>query len=191
MDDEAIAGVLGLESAYGYHVEAGPRLPFTLPARERPVAPWYPCIDVNQSYTGCLGQACPLEVCWTGGPSISYAAALRHRFHPTDAEYAPGARCLRCRHVGETTIAAIDARRGLIHLPMLQCERQHWLHPISTAAFVRRRIPTDDDTDLARCADFEPANEPIPAVEQRRLQVNQRARDRRAARIRQTEREIG
>ncbi|MDB5058958.1 MAG: hypothetical protein JWO59_2430 [Chloroflexi bacterium] len=191
MDDKAITDALGLESAYGYHVEVAPRLPFTVPVQDRPAVPWYPCIETNQSYTGCLGEACPLEVCWTGGPSVSYAAALRRRFHPTDAEYAPGALCLRCRHVQEITIAAIDARRGLIHLPMLHCGRQRWLHPISTAAFVRRRIPTHEDTDLAQCPDFEPAAQPLPAVERQRLHVNERARARRAGNAAQEERELG
>jgi hypothetical protein len=192
MDDTAIADALGLEDAYGYHIETVPRLlPFALPVRERPPAPWYPCIEIDHTYTGCLGEACPLEVCWTGNPSLSYATALRRRFHPTDAEYAPGALCLQCRHVQAITIAAIDARRGLVHLPMLQCEQQRWRHPISSSAFVRRRIPTGDDVDLAHCPEYAQASQPIPAVERQRLRVNEQARARRAAREAWVERQHG
>lgn len=181
-DDNAIAGVLGLESAFGYHLESGPRLSFAIPVRDCRVVSWYPCLAIDQTYTGCLGEACPLEVCWTGGASVSYEAALRRRFHPTDVEYAPGARCLLCRHVQEMSIVAIDARQGLIHLPMVCCEEHCWRHPISSAAFVRRRIPCGDDRDLAHCPAFEQAAEPIPAVERQRVHVNERARALRACR---------
>lgn len=187
MDDTAITRALGLDSSFGYHVEeepAPPRLPIAQQARERPAVPWYPCIDTNAGYSGCLGEGCPLEVCWTGSPSISYAAALRRRFHPTDAEYAPGARCLTCRHVRETTIATLDQRHGMIHLPVLHCAQGCWTHPITAAAFVRRRIPTAEDVDLATCPRYEQAAAPIPVVEQRRLQVNEQARARRAGRER-------
>jgi len=182
MDDTALAKALGLQSAYGFHVEEEPRPPFTLPIRERPARRWYPCIEANHTYTGCLGEACPLEVCWTGAASTSYAAALQRHFHPADAEYAPKARCLRCRHVGEISVAAIDGQRGLIHLPMLRCVKQCWQNPISASAFVRRRIPPKDDHDLAKCPLFEQATTPIRIVEQYRLQLNDRVRARRAAR---------
>ncbi len=180
MDETALAKALGLKSAYGFHVEEGPRLPFTVPIREQSSTRWYPCIKTNHTYTGCLGMTCPLEVCWTDTASPSYTAALRLHFHPTDAEYVARARCLWCRYVEEIAIAAIDGRRGLIHLLMLRCMNQCWQSPISASAFVRRRIPPQDDHDLAHCPLFEQASMPIPIVERYRLHLNDRVRARRA-----------
>jgi hypothetical protein len=121
-----------------------------------------------------------LEVCWTGTPTISYAAALRRRFQPIGIEYVPRARCVHCRHVQETSVAVIHQQRGLIHLPLLHCNQGRWVHPISVAAFVRRRIPAQEHTDPATCPEFAPAAQPIPAVEDHRLRVNRQAQTRRA-----------
>jgi hypothetical protein len=179
-EEEAIVEALGEESAYGYHIEPAPKPYAIVPVRDRPAARWYPCLDTGCLYTGCLGEECPLQVCWTGKPSISYIAALRHRFQPIAADYTPGARCLECRHVQEVSLPVLDQQRGLIHLPMLHCDQDRWQHPISAPAFVRRRIPAMAHTDLVFCGRFEPVEQPIPAVEGHRLRTNQLARDRRA-----------
>ena len=180
-EEEAIIAALGEESAFGYHIEHAPRPYVIIPVRERPPTPWYPCLDTQSRYTGCLGDACPLEICWTGGPSISYTAALRNRFQSVD-EYTPGAPCLECRHVQEVSIPVLDQQRGLIHLTMLHCGQDRWEHPIRAAAFVRRRIPARAHVDLAFCGRFEQAEQPIPAVEEHRTRTNWLARRRRTAR---------
>ena len=172
MDDEAIRETLGLESAFGYHVEHSPRSPVVIQTRERPVRQWYPCLDTEDRYTGCLGAACPLEMCWTETETVSYLAALRTRFQPTDADYAPGARCADCQHAHEVGVPAIDRVRGLIHLPMIHCGRGRWEHPVSIPAFARKRIPADERTDPAFCGDFDPAETPHPAVEAHRQRTN-------------------
>jgi hypothetical protein len=179
-EEEAIVSALGEASAYGYHIESAPRPSFIVPVHDRPLTPWYPCLDTAQRYAGCLGEGCPLEVCWTGTPSVSYVAALRHRFQPADADYAAGARCLACRHVQEVSVPTIDQRRGLIHLPMLHCAQGYWQHPISAASFVRRRIPAQPHADLADCMRFEPATEPTPLVEAHRAHTSRLARRSRA-----------
>ena len=182
-DDKALAQALGLKTAYGFHLEGDTRLP----ARERRSPRWYPCIELDHTYTGCLGAACPLEVCWTGTASTGYSAGLQHQFHAAVADYVPRARCLHCSHVKETTVEAIDGRGGVIDLPMLQCENQCWQNPISASSFVRRRIPPKDERDLAECPLFEQASAPIAIVEHHRLSFNDRVRARRAAKVTHSE----
>jgi len=182
MDKQAIAGALGLESAYGFHIEEEPGPPLLLARDRRRALPWYPCLMVNQTYTGCLGDTCPVEECWTGALSVSYQAALRRHYSLTEGEYAAGARCLCCCHVEEIAIPVIVGCR-LIHLIALRCHEQCWRHPISAAAFVRRHIPACEDTDLRHCPAFAQAWRPIPAVEQQREQVNERMRALRAGKI--------
>jgi hypothetical protein len=110
---------------------------------------------------------------------MSYTAALRRRFHTTGADYVSRARCLDCRHAQEVSVPVIDQHRGLIHLPMVQCERGRWQHPISVAAFVRRRIPAQPHADLVFCGRFEPATGPLPAVEEHRRPINRLTQRRR------------
>ena len=184
MDEEAqIVGALGVESAFGYHVEQAPHITFSVrDERDEHPAAWYPCLDDMGTYSGCLGDACPLRTCWTGQPAVSYLGALRRRFQPVDAEYLPGALCGHCCHVEEVLVTMIDARQELIRLPMLRCDQDCWIHPISTSSFVRRRIPAREGSNPARCSRFAPATTPIPSVEAHRLRVNRQARARRAAR---------
>lgn len=181
MEDTVIGEALGLESAFGYHIEDSPRLPLGELVRERPPAPWYPCLEEDGTYRGCLGTACPLEVCWTGGQTISVIQALRTRFQPRDVEYVPGARCPRCAHAQETAAQVLDQQRGLVPLTLRRCEAGYWEHPISEAALARHRIPARDHVDPARCPRYEPAPAPIAGVERRRLRANEQARARRAA----------
>lgn len=182
MEDKAISEALGLESAFGYHVEQPPRSLLVGIVRERPpTSPWYPCLDSDNTYRGCLGTACPLEVCWTGGKTVSYVKALRTRFQSSDGEYVPKALCGRCEHARETAVPVIDQQRGLIHLTLRRCEEDRWEHPISEAALARKRIPAQEHVDPAHCPLFAPAPTPIAGVERHRRRVNERARARRAA----------
>ncbi len=182
MNDKALANALGLQSSYGFHVEEPPRPPAAKLIRQGLAQRWYPCIEEDNTYTGCLGEDCPLEVCWTDTPSTSYAVALRRHFRAAAADYVPGAQCLQCRHVQQIAVEVIDGRRGVISLPMLRCVKQCWQNPISASAFVRRRIPPEEGHDLADCPLFDPARAPIDIVEQHRLQLNDRVRARRSAR---------
>jgi len=185
MEDKAISEALGLESAFGYHIEQPPPPLLVALVRERPPTPWYPCIDSENTYHGCLGTACPLEVCWTGGQTVSYAAALRSRFQPSAVEYVPKALCGRCDHARETSVPVIDQQQGLIHLTLRCCDEDRWEHPISEAALARNRIPAQDHVDPARCYLFKPAPTLIAGVERHRKRVNEQARIRRAARARE------
>jgi hypothetical protein len=184
-DEQDMATALGLESAYGYHLEEEPRLPAVSCAPERHAGQWYPCLDSSHVYSGCRGEACPLETCWTGGASTSYAAALRRRFHPTDVDYAAGARCLGCAEVREVRIPVIGAGGKVIRLCLLECGRAGWQHAISVAAFVRRRIPAPENEDLAECPLYVAAAGPLAPVASHRQQINEQARARRAARCRE------
>jgi hypothetical protein len=180
MEDKAIGAALGLESGFGYHIEEPPEPLLVGVVRERPATPWYPCLAADGTYSGCLGTECPLEVCWTGGQSVSYIAALRTRFQPSDVEYVRGALCPRCDHARETSVPVLDRRQGLIHLELRRCAKGRWEHPISDAALARNRIPAQDHVDPAHCYVFEPTTTPIPAVEAHRRRVNEQARVRRA-----------
>lgn len=157
MDEDVIVEALGLESAFGYHIEPAPGPRIVVDVRDAPAGANYPCLAADGRYTGCLGEACPLRVCWTGAPTVSHAAALLRRFHPGDDAYAPGARCPACRHAAEVRVA-VAVGPEVRQMLLLRCARGRWAHPISAPAMARRRIPADAGQDLARCADFAPSD---------------------------------
>jgi hypothetical protein len=126
-DDREIRASLGLESAFGYHIERrtswsgepryqdvlaaleaarAPDAPTADPAMARRQAPArrasrrtpsYPCIK-GVRYTGCIGETCPLQTCWTGAPTPA-ALARRHARWVGAASYVGDALCQHCRHV--------------------------------------------------------------------------------------------
>src|SRR3954451_6634903 len=125
-DDREIRASLGLESAYGYHIEQPDetQLRDILLAVEagggdaaegggagrggRGPSP-YPCLS-GARYSGCVGMDCPLETCWTGGPTPRQAEVLEAQ-HEDVARPAPPPRgaavylsdtlCHRCSHVAD------------------------------------------------------------------------------------------
>jgi hypothetical protein len=112
-------------------------------------------------------------------PTISYVLAMRTRHQATDNDYARGARCTGCRHVQRVLVPVVHQQKEIVRLPLVQCARRQWTHPITTAALARRRIPAREDVDLAACPQFTPAEEPLAEVEAHRLHVNLQARRRR------------
>lgn len=159
MDEDLIVKALGLESAYGYHIETAPRSPVDVHVSDAAAASRYPCLTAEHVYTGCLGEACPLQMCWTGTPTLSYMAALQRRFHPADDIYVRGARCMRCKHVEEISVSVLDQQREMKWMSLRRCGQGRWTHPISASALARRRIPAHEDTDLAHCPGFAPVDE--------------------------------
>jgi hypothetical protein len=181
MDDETLTQLLELENAYGYHIEEIPRLPVETLVHDPAPATVYPCLEPLGAYTGCKGAACPLLTCWTGMPTISYVLAMRTRHQTTDNDYARGALCTRCRHVQQVLVPVVHQQKEIVQLPLVQCARHRWAHPVTAAALARRRIPAREDVDLAACTQFAPAEQPLAAVEAHRLQVNLQTRRRRQA----------
>jgi hypothetical protein len=78
-------------------------------------------------------------------------------------------------------VPVVHQQKEIIHLPLVQCARRQWEHPITAAALARRRIPARDDIDLASCSHFTSAEQPIAAVEAHRRHVNRQTRLRRQA----------
>lgn len=75
------------------------------PVPGRPAGAAFPCLE-GVRYRGCLGLACPLETCWTGATTVSYAAWMREGAHVSTALYLPGAPCHGCACLHEDTAPA-------------------------------------------------------------------------------------
>ena len=137
-DEEAeIRRVLGVESAFGFHVEDGARrrVGRAIAVRERRAAKnpggataaqpravtpphddsararTFPCLD-GPVYAGCLGLGCPLETCWTGGATVSYARKMSEAAHVSAALYLPGAPCHTCAELVEDEVT-VPAPRAI------------------------------------------------------------------------------
>ncbi len=120
-DAAAIRHALGVDDVYGYHVEDrrfdegdDPTGDVVAPHDAAPEfqEPAYPCLDGHR-YSGCLGQACPRQRCWTGGPTPALAARLQQFGQASETLYVPGAPCLSCLHAQaeEVTLpVALDRR---------------------------------------------------------------------------------
>jgi hypothetical protein len=233
-DDREIRASLGLESAFGYHIErrtpwAGePRYQDVLAALEAARAPDasptdlaaarrqaparrarrqpspYPCIK-GVRYTGCIGETCPLQRCWTGAPTPGVLARRRARWVGA-ASYEGETLCQHCRHVvagptlpgGDAPQTGGAAARGSpegtaqtsaepcaiargpsqrVTQGLLICARGQWRHAVSRSDFASRRIPIKDDVDAAACPAFEDAGELHPDVVAYRARHRQDMRD--------------
>ncbi len=68
----------------------------------------YPCLE-GPRYSGCVGTACPLDLCWTGGITVGLAYRLSLRTPLSTTIYRPGAPCHECSHVQQDdTARSID-----------------------------------------------------------------------------------
>lgn len=220
-DDREIRASLGLESAYGYHIETpdDAQLRDILLAVEaagggdaaedagagrggRGPSP-YPCLR-GARYSGCLGMDCPLQTCWTGGPTPRQAAVLEAQREDAEppappargaAVYLSDVLCHRCSHVvdvceddwrdGPAAGEVDGADRQTVGgqgrpRRMLTCGQGQWRHPISPRSFASRRIPIVDAVDPAHCPWFEDAESLHPDVIAYRRQQRQIMRDYRA-----------
>lgn len=203
IDEARIRQALGVESAFGYHVEGGPRsrtdaddLPQAAAAStagahtgRREAA--FPCLD-GHDYGGCLGMGCPLETCWTGAATVSFARKMREDARVSTALYLPGAPCHTCAHLVEDEVVVPAPRSpgarphdAAATLQRVTCGRGLWLHPISLASFVTRRIPMIDQDEPQHCPGYAPRPEPHPAVvahlQRRRERLRLRRAEQRAA----------
>ncbi len=192
---DEIRHALGVESAFGYHVEGGARrgagaIAAAAPGAREGGAPGrlFPCL-VGHDYTGCLGLGCPLETCWTGTATVSFARKLREESHVSTALYLPGAPCHTCAHLVEDEVAVPAPRtptevgsgpEARATLRRVTCGQGLWLHPISLASFVTRRIPMIDQDEPGRCPGYAPRPEPHPAVVAHLQRRRERLRLRRA-----------
>jgi len=111
-DENDLRQALGMEDVRGYQIVgfdtnlddiaiADDETLLELPEPE--LARTFPCLDGHR-YTGCLGMACPLDTCWTGGATISFSARMRERTRVSTAVYLPGVPCHTCAHVREDTV---------------------------------------------------------------------------------------
>lgn len=141
-EEAALRRALGLESAFGFYIvdasedvsedTAMDAMRRVAPALIGSIVPVgregdYPCLE-GRRYTGCLGLACPLERCWTGGPTISQARALERRARVSTALYLPGAPCHGCAAVMD-----VPQEKTALGLPAL---------PASARAVAARRAGT-------------------------------------------------
>ncbi len=124
-DENDLRQALGMEDVRGYQIVgldttlddiaiADDEALLELPEPE--LAPAFPCLDGHR-YTGCLGLACPLDSCWTGGATVSFSARMRERTRVSTAVYLPGVPCHTCAHVREDTVV-VPAPRPAPPLPL-------------------------------------------------------------------------
>lgn len=219
--DAEIRGALGLESAFGFHIEGddgrGEGTDELLPLLDAPSgSPGassetpYPCLH-GHDYRGCLGLACPLEICWTGAATISFARKQRERSRVSTALYLPGAPCQSCAHLAEDEVTVPapralgqprqapqrgDAARAREETPppgeqavgrlrRVACDQGLWAHPVSLSSFLLKRIPMLDQVEPEQCPGYQPRAEPHPEVlahlRRRRERARQRREERRAS----------
>ena len=108
-------------------------------------------------------MGCPLEACWTGAATVSFARKMREDAHVSTALYLPGAPCHTCAHLVEDEVVvpaprAPGARRhdAAATLQRVTCGQGLWLHPISLASFVMR-TPAPNSAATRHCS---PKSEP-------------------------------
>ena len=184
MNDEELAAA-GLESDYGYHIEA-PEPVCEVLVRDDPVtARSYPCLDALNTYSGCWGEACPLRTCWSGAPTPRYLALLRARLHLRQEEdaYEAGARCPDCLFAQPTTIKVAGEDRLPVELPLVACGKGCWTHPTTAAALARRRIPVAPHANPVHCRHFVEAAVLHPAVVAYRRRERERRRRARESEV--------
>ncbi|GAC1394934.1 MAG: hypothetical protein NVSMB65_13470 [Chloroflexota bacterium] len=198
-DDREIRASLGLESAYGYHVVRPPGdgdgddaldawdavAAMTavgepeVPLAQRPAAPAYPCLR-GARYSGCVGMACPLTTCWTGGPTPSYAAYLERTERASAVTYLGHILCHRCVHVVPPAPAGPDGvpwrENAARPAQRVTCARAKWHHPVSVHSFATRHIPLKDDIEPLDCPAFEDAGVLHPEVAAHRARHRQAMR---------------
>ncbi len=210
---------LGLDDASGYHVvdteadaldDSVSLLPWPVVAdgpedvargQEAPAS--FPCLEGGR-YSGCLGLNCPLETCWTGAATVSFADRMhrmREESRVSATLYVPGAPCHGCSYLREDVASACKPRaagpRRVQHeagdtppapgepvMPRrITCAQGLWAHPISLASFVTRRIPMRDQDDPRHCPCFAPRAAPHPSVvahlQRRRERTRQLREERR------------
>jgi len=137
-DAAAMQRALGVDDVYGYHVEdrrfdegddpsgdvvalhdAAPA-----PALQEPA---YPYLDGHR-YSGCRGEACPRQRCWTGGPTPRLASRLQQFSQASETLYVPGAPCLGCLHARSEEVTlpvALDRRPKPDHAPSPSSRRKN------------------------------------------------------------------
>jgi hypothetical protein len=142
-NDAWLATALGLDNAYGYHIEYEGQAAEAFWARTTPNRTHFPCVDDSRSYAGCLGHYCPATDCWAG----ALVASAPHSPTPRPRAQRPGARCHRCGN-----IAPDHHVSGAVEL--LTCLAGHFDCPITASCLRNRRIPLQAPIP---CTDYWPA----------------------------------
>ena len=218
---------LGLDDASGYHVVAVEAdalddgvslLPWPIVAdgpedvaSESGASASFPCLEGGR-YSGCLGLNCPLETCWTGAATVSFADRMhrmREESRVSTTLYVPGAPCHGCSHLREDVVPAYKpwagGTRRLCHgtggdkgalapafgepatRRRITCAQGLWAHPISLASFVTKRIPMRDQDNPRHCPCFAPRSAPHPSVvahlQRRRERTRQLREERREYKV--------
>lgn len=164
--------------------------------------PAFPCLD-GVRYSGCIGAACPLELCWNGAPTVGYRARS-HRPRTSSTAYLGEALCHRCVHVTKTVshLSVLHGRpRPASSVPAVSpaasavpddqsrwsdvrtviCGQDQWRYAITMQSFLTLRVPIRDEVDPAECPSFEDVGELRPEVaayRESRRQTMRNYRDR-------------
>jgi len=143
--EEAIAAALGLDSAYGYHIERAvqPAQGFRVGRSED--GSRFRCIADDRTYWGCGGRYCEARYCWAGNlvRSARYAMGSRPQAQRC------GARCHTCGHICVDHHSSDKPGEEL-----LTCMAGHFEFPITGSCLAIRGIPSSAPTP---CVDYWPA----------------------------------
>lgn len=122
----------------------------------------YPCIDDQNVYSGCLGQACEATTCWAGRLVPSAVNATSEA--PLPIFERKGCTCHTCSQIVERSEESLD------------CERGNFDRPITPACLVRKRVL--DSVDVP-CPDYQRTDALRPeVVEYRRIKREAERRSR-------------
>jgi hypothetical protein len=143
--DAEMGAALGLDTAYGYHIEYAVQAADAFWGRHIDDCSSFPCIDDSRSYGGCLGAYCPAKHCWAG----ALVRSARHRATRRPVEQRKGGMCRTCGNVGiDHHVSCKDGTE------LLTCLAGHFDWPITASCLVNRRVPL---TAPIPCNDYWPA----------------------------------
>ena len=105
-----IAAALGLDTAYGYHIEHEVQAADAFWGKGEDDGSAFPCIDGSRSYAGCLGRYCPAMRCWAG----ALVGSAEHAVTRMPATQRQGARCHTCGNIAEDYHVSPDGETSFL-----------------------------------------------------------------------------
>jgi hypothetical protein len=138
----AIAARLGLDSAYGYHIESGVHGVDAFYRRHAHRHSRFPCIADNRSYRNCREHYCKARRCW----AKRLVESAPHRTLSRPSVQRKGSRCHTCRNIAPDH--HVSGKRGV---ELLTCRAGHFSCPVTSSCLVNRRVP---ETVSIPCQDY-------------------------------------